>query len=389
MTQNKKKMNRLLLLEVLLAVAGIILISCLFAFAINQQQKIAENLFQHPFAVSNAALSFKADILELRKIGLEVILTRKQFSDAQNAQISLLNNRTARNLAIVRKEFLGDQKRVLDIIHGMDAWSNIRKQIRDNVSSGNFDTAQSLVMNQALPQIHQILNDTEYIITFAQSRAMKFLQEGKDQLVLSRIYLAVVVIISLTLFIAMSHKLRKLVTQLYDVEEHHARFDQLSKTYNRRSLIELGNMEIERAKRYGLPLSLLMMDLDHFKKVNDTYGHDAGDAVLCQFSIICNQQLRGTDNLGRIGGEEFVVLLPHSDIKVALEVAERIRKEVADTDFEIAGGKSIKVTVSVGVASLDERITSITDLIKQGDEAMYISKKNGRNRVTVAEKSNI
>ena len=125
-----------------------------------------------------------------------------------------------------------------------------------------------------------------------------------------------------------------------------------------------------------------MMDLDHFKNVNDTYGHDAGDSVLRLFGSICMQNLRGEDLLGRIGGEEFAILLPQTEITGAINIAERIRQEVACSNFKVAEGKHLNVTVSIGVATLYDDTTTICKLLKRADEALYRSKNGGRNMVS-------
>jgi len=164
--------------------------------------------------------------------------------------------------------------------------------------------------------------------------------------------------------------------------------DSLTGLYNMRYFrIQLAE-EFSRSQRYARPLTLLMIDVDHFKGYNDRNGHPAGDIVLKEVSRILNRNVRGTDVIARYGGEEFVVLLPETPLESALHVAEKIRNAVEGHHFPFAahqGGQ--RLTVSVGVASYpDNHITSDQDLIECSDKALYAAKKNGRNQVFVFSK---
>ncbi len=162
------------------------------------------------------------------------------------------------------------------------------------------------------------------------------------------------------------------------------RTDPLTGTANRRSLNESLEREYLRAQRYQRPLSLLMMDVDHFKHVNDTHGHQAGDTVLITIasSLLCS--LRKQDVVGRYGGEEFAVVLPETVKDNALIVAERCRDMVASIETD-TGSSRLKVTMSVGVAALsDEGVSGTAELIRAADRALYQAKREGRNRVVAA-----
>jgi diguanylate cyclase (GGDEF)-like protein len=146
----------------------------------------------------------------------------------------------------------------------------------------------------------------------------------------------------------------------------------------RRALIDAGRRDVARALRYGRNLSCLMIDVDRFKAVNDTHGHAVGDLVLQSVAATCRLELRAGDYVGRIGGEEFVVILPETGTDDAFQVAERLRKAVA---AEPAAGPAgdIGVTVSIGVAALG-RPHELKTLMANADEALYAAKKAGRNR---------
>jgi diguanylate cyclase (GGDEF)-like protein len=164
-----------------------------------------------------------------------------------------------------------------------------------------------------------------------------------------------------------------------------ASVDDLTGAYNRRHFLDLGRNEIARAKRYGRALSVIIIDLDHFKRVNDSWGHEAGDFVLKEASNILKKGLRGSDFLGRHGGEEFAVLLPETPPDQAAMVAERLRTMMAQGPISIPGGMSVALTASFGVWGM-EHLTEVTIdfLIRAADQAMYEAKAAGRNCVRIA-----
>ena len=163
-----------------------------------------------------------------------------------------------------------------------------------------------------------------------------------------------------------------------------ARRDVLTEALTRRAMEEVAEDELARSRRHDLPLSLLLLDIDHFKLVNDQYGHAAGDTALRQFAGAVRRCLRREDVFGRLGGEEFCALLPSTAVGGAAQLAERIRQSVANLAVE-AGGHRLSMKVSIGVASLGEHGGNWDELVNQADRAMYAAKRAGRNRVIVGE----
>jgi len=161
-------------------------------------------------------------------------------------------------------------------------------------------------------------------------------------------------------------------------------FDEQTQTYNSKYFRRLLDEELERAGRYGHPLTLLMLDIDRFKKINDLLGRRGGDRILSQLAGLISQTLRNPDNLARFGGEEFVVLLPVTEEKEGLVVAERLRRKIAEHKFEVSGSE-ISLTVSVGLGTAHGR-SEAEKLIRQADDALAEAKSRGRNRVIVSGK---
>ena len=156
--------------------------------------------------------------------------------------------------------------------------------------------------------------------------------------------------------------------------------DYLTNLYNRRYFMQRGEEEVKRAKRNRLPMALLMLDIDEFKKVNDTYGHEAGDLALQQVSAALKSSLREIDILGRMGGEEFAVLLPNTSLEESALLAERVRQTIATTPFATVVGV-LTITICIGVAAFTDEISDIDGLLRNADTALYHAKHNGRDRV--------
>ena len=174
--------------------------------------------------------------------------------------------------------------------------------------------------------------------------------------------------------------------QLIEDLEELATTDGLTRLYNRRHFMERAESEFLRSQRYRRELSVFLIDADHFKAINDSHGHEAGDRVLRALAAACRQGLRQLDVIGRYGGEEFVVLLPETSAAVAQETAERLRRSVEQLRVPAAAGE-IRLSVSIGVATAGAQTESVAALINQADRALYEAKRSGRNRVTAAGSS--
>ncbi|MEJ2447109.1 MAG: diguanylate cyclase [Anaerolineales bacterium] len=155
--------------------------------------------------------------------------------------------------------------------------------------------------------------------------------------------------------------------------------DPLTKILNRRGLERWGQYEIDRASRFNSSLAAIFFDLDHFKEINDTYGHEAGDDILEQVVSCCQSVIRKIDLFARVGGEEFFIILPETPLPIAFHVAERLRKKVAGQTFH-SNSQTVTITISLGVVELSPEIESLTDLLSAADKYMYRAKQAGRNQ---------
>ena len=159
-----------------------------------------------------------------------------------------------------------------------------------------------------------------------------------------------------------------------------ATVDGMTGLFNRRHFLALAEIEWNRYQRHRRPLSLLMLDIDHFKSINDRFGHDTGDHVIVQIADVCRQEKRKSDVVARFGGEEFLLLLPETPLSQAQLAAERLRRQVETRDVSIAS-LAITATASVGVAEATSSMMTVFDLIRAADNALYAAKNSGRNRV--------
>ncbi len=160
--------------------------------------------------------------------------------------------------------------------------------------------------------------------------------------------------------------------------------DELTGLLNRRRFMELAEQEFNRASRYRSSMTLIMFDADRFKTINDTFGHDGGDEILRALAREATSVLREVDIIGRIGGEEFTIVLPQTGLKGGLQLAERLRQKIAESRVNLPDGRRARVTISLGVAELSPELGSLDELIKAADIALYQAKENGRNRVVTA-----
>lgn len=180
----------------------------------------------------------------------------------------------------------------------------------------------------------------------------------------------------------------KLLFELEDVQTQLLEMvnrDPLTKVYSRRYLMDCLEIESARTLRLNEPMSLLILDADNFKSVNDRYGHVNGDVVLQKIAQVCESTLRPYDVIARFGGEEFVVVLLNTPLPEACTIAERIRENVAVTTIELASGESIRITISIGIGLFTPPDPKCINLLSRADKGLYNAKNNGRNQCAVAD----
>jgi diguanylate cyclase (GGDEF)-like protein len=259
-------------------------------------------------------------------------------------------------------------------IRELEGLQNIGDEVLKNDSVTHYYEFRTKIGNETLSA--RYLPDLDWYLIVEQDQSL-VLKTARYSLfgniaigVLVTLLVIGLVVIVLNLFIS---KLEDMATR-----------DELTGLHNRRKMDELLLREIAYAKRYGDPLSLMMMDIDYFKSVNDTYGHHSGDHYLVEFAKVLQNEVRLVDFVGRWGGEEFIILLPKTNVEQAKELAERLRYAVELMRIE-SGRGLISRTVSIGITSVQAVKMDVDDIIRQADEAMYRAKQEGGNQIAIWE----
>jgi diguanylate cyclase (GGDEF)-like protein len=230
-------------------------------------------------------------------------------------------------------------------------------------------------------------NASRHLLNALEDLESEFGQEAEDAILSLRLILLAILVLTLLALIAIAvFVFRPLFARIARQQQEMislAQTDPMTNLYNRRYFMENADAEIARHQRYGRTLSVLALDIDHFKNVNDTYGHSVGDEAIIHTVRVCQENLRKNDIMGRTGGEEFTILLPETGIGEATLVAEKLRRSIAEskiipTSKEVG---TIRLTVSIGVANLNDDDESFFDLHKRADACLYTAKNQGRDRV--------
>lgn len=321
-------------------------------------------------SIHNLQLKLQRVNAELDNRLEELTLSQQQLKDRElklNGLIKALPNIT----------FLYDEDgNYLEIFS--NEFQNIMAPIEEMLGKNIKDFLPADLVKKKMEAIRSVIKDgqtkiIEYELPFPDGKRLWF--EGRFAL-LSREEPGKAKVICVTTEITERVELFKKVENL-------AILDPLTACYNRRHFINLAEKELSRANRFSRPLSLMILDIDHFKHVNDTYGHPVGDDVLKQLVELCQRELRTSDMIGRYGGEEFCILFPETGMAGALAAAERIRQHI-ETNLFHSESIYLKITVSAGVAcleSMDKNNATLGDFFVAADKALYGAKTAGRNRI--------
>jgi len=304
----------------------------------------------------------------------------KEFNqDVKKTKIYILHKK---NLVIINSPIILEQEKLGNDIVVFDLkplFSNLNKErINYSIFASNEVPNKFVHNNKEVIDYRKIL-DTNYYLRAQLPQTQ--LNEGINEL-LRRVIIGIItalIIITILFRIIIKQTYHKVIDRLKNKIDKITKLsetDYLLKIYNRSKFKDELTKEISRVKRYGSNLSLIMFDVDYFKKINDEYGHDKGDDVLIKITEIIKDIIREADVFARYGGDEFIILTPNTDLKEAGQLAERLRKEVAESEFDQIGS----VTCSFGVTEFGSD-DDIDSFIKKVDDALYKSKEKGRNKV--------
>jgi diguanylate cyclase (GGDEF)-like protein len=349
----------------------------------DRLRSITEDLYRHPFAVSNAASDLRGTLFQLRGLMLQTVFVqpRSDRVSQMRAEANGLARASRADLRVIKDQFLGDLDRVQELEQRLDEWDAIRANIFTLAEHGDLPGAEALVRSVGTPQFERIVPLVDYVLGFARDKGREFADESHRQALRldteSKRWAAMAVLFVIVTGIMVSCRVLSLQNKL----ERQATLDFLTGIPNRRHFLELAERERQRGLRYGTPFALAVMDLDFFKAINDTHGHHVGDLVLKQFCAVCRDNLRASDILGRIGGEEFAILLPGASEAEAKYVLERVRAAVAASPISVGSGIDLGITASFGLALASSGEEELDSLFQRVDVALYEAKQSGRNRI--------
>ncbi|WP_281951151.1 GGDEF domain-containing protein [Nitrosophilus kaiyonis] len=341
-------------------------------------------LFLNNKLIANMKISISYDVLkqELTKLfnsDYEYILHKDFISNStlRTGQKLFIQSDINENFFYEESSIKRDRSRVTNkIIHKINL--KLKNKISNKLNlKKNFAVAVKIdgkyyiVTFLTISPYQKIAKNIGYLISYEQDDTFEIF----NNVFWHNIILGNVIIVLILLFIFYFLRINERLKLI-------AATDKLTGLFNRNKFYEIANIEIERANRYNRPLSLIIFDIDFFKRINDRYGHNIGDYVLKTLSSIIKKNTRKSDYIFRWGGEEFIILTPETDILGAKKLAEKLRKAVENFEFD-----TVKyVTISLGVAQYNKKIDKdIDSLIKRADDALYRSKESGRNMVTIYE----
>lgn len=377
--------SNLLLIGYAVLLAAVVGLGWFATGNMRQLQAITEDLYVHPFAVSNAAADLKSTLLHLRNHILDTVFVGGHEYNPEHSTQELdgLAAKARTDLAVIKANFLGDMSHVRELEAALDRWDSVRAEIMAAVRDKDYDRARQLVRTVGTRSYYEAVPQVEYILAFALNKGKQYVDEARedsDRLIFrTRVLSVTLAIFVLATALAVFYRVRYLQREL----ARQATLDFLTGIPNRRHFMELAEREIHRSRRHASPFALAVVDLDWFKSINDNYGHQVGDQVLKQFCTVCRQTLRNLDVIGRIGGEEFALLMPNTRLAEACEVVERVRKTVEESGIHLADGSRMQFTGSFGLTTCSAEGQDLTALFRRADEALYEAKAAGRNRVCV------
>jgi diguanylate cyclase (GGDEF)-like protein len=365
--------------------AAILVLVTLMAFqyssSLHQLKGVTQDLYVHPFLVSNSTMEVKTNIFQLRAGILSYVFLAQNHreSRAYLTPSDDLENRIYIDLAIIKANFLGNLGQVRQLENSIREWMAIRKKVIAAADSGDIQRAERIINSEGTPKYAEIMGLVDYVLHYARNRAKLYVQDANEQAdqILDQVFVFTITIIAF--LIASSALVLWRVNYLQKVLEHQAKFDYLTGIPNRRYFMETAEYELQKSHRYHSDVALAIADLDFFKRINDQYGHDAGDEALKVFCETCQLTLRSTDTMARIGGEEFAFILPNTALSEAKAVLERVRHAIEEKSVRLTNNESIRITASFGLTINSQETLTVDQLVRKADQALYHAKESGRN----------
>ncbi|WP_024930419.1 diguanylate cyclase [Methylophilus sp. OH31] len=387
---NRQRKNAVLYILVagfLIAFVGVLLFVWIYFSSMREMHQTTRKLYEQPFAVANAALALEADLYQIRGSLLYATLIeadRKQLATTVDF-IAAREQLAQQKIAIIARSYSGDQQQVTQLKQKLALLNQVRDQILHALEATRYADANRLIETQWTERFNEVASLNEAVLKNANQRATQYVNESQQRLEKHTTHGLTYAALLLSLFLVVGVFVAWRIYQLHIEADKFAFTDFLTGIANRRHFIHELESEVRRSQRYGSAFAFAMVDIDHFKKINDQYGHHAGDLILQNFCLRCVSALRTSDMVGRLGGEEFGILMPMTDLHEAARVIERLRSEI-DHSVMSDHGEQIHYTASFGLVSTSQlsEQQGLAHLMKMADAALYAAKQQGRNRVFIA-----
>lgn len=383
----KRAVLYILIAGFLIAFVGALLFIWIYFSSMREMHQTTRKLYEYPFAVANAALALEADLYQIRSHLLYVTLIqadRQQLANAE-ALIDACEQRAQQKIVTIARSYSRAPQQVMQLKQQLALLGNVREQVLQRLSAARYAEANQLIETEWTARFAKVAGLDEIILKDAHQHAIEYVNESQQRLEQHTKRGLSYAALLLSLFLGVGAFVAWRIYQLHIEADKFAFTDFLTGIANRRHFIHELESEIRRSQRYELPFSFAMVDIDHFKKINDQHGHHAGDLVLQNFCLKCVNALRTSDIVGRLGGEEFGILMPMTDLHEAARVIERLRAEI-DHSVMTDQGEKIHYTASFGLVSTSQlgEQQGMAHLMKMADVALYTAKQQGRNRVFIA-----
>ncbi len=370
----------------LIALVGVMLFLWLYFSSMREMHQTTRKLYEHPFAVSNAAQALKSDLHQIQGSLLYTTLSADPVHlENARAVIRVQEQQARQHLQRIAKSYHGENQEVITLQQKLTALHSLSTQVLQQLSQAHAAEARAMVETEWAACFDEVTALNEVILKHASVRATAYVEESQQRLEQHTNRGLIYAVCLLTLFLVAVIFVGWRIYQLHIEADKFAFTDFLTGIANRRHFIHELESEVRRSQRYEVPFSFAMVDIDHFKKINDQYGHHVGDLVLQGFCLRCVNALRTSDMVGRLGGEEFGILMPMTDLHEAMRVIERLRSDI-DHSVMSEHGEQIHYTASFGLVSTSQLAEheGLPQMMKMADAALYSAKQQGRNRVFIA-----
>ena len=337
----KRAVLYILIAGFLIAFVGALLFIWIYFSSMREMHQTTRKLYEYPFAVANAALALEADLYQIRSHLLYVTLIqadRQQLANAE-ALIDVCEQRAQQKIVTIARSYSRAPQQVMQLKQQLALLGNVREQVLQKLSAARYAEANQLIETEWTARFAKVAGLNEIILKDAHQHAIEYVNESQQRLEQHTKRGLSYAALLLSLFLGVGAFVAWRIYQLHIEADKFAFTDFLTGIANRRHFIHELESEIRRSQRYELPFSFAMVDIDHFKKINDQHGHHAGDLVLQNFCLKCVNALRTSDIVGRLGGEEFGILMPMTDLHEAARVIERLRAEIDHSVMTDQGGK--------------------------------------------------